>query len=722
MRVFDKRLLVISFFIFVLFLVFPRSVFADTTFNVNTTTDAVDNNPGDGLCRTDLGGNPCSLRAAIREANALGGGTTHRINLPAGTYLLTISGTDEDGDDTGDLDMTANINLVGENKTTTIIDGNNADAVIQLISGTSLISNVTVQHGNTPFSSGGGIYVTDGATLTLDNAILKNNTAYYYGGGLDVDGDATVTHTIITDNSALGDEGSDGGGIDIDGSLTLAYSTVSNNHSILGGGIGNYGTMALTNVTITGNDATTTGGGLYNTDGDATIVNVTISGNTAGGEGQELQLDQQVSLKNVILGPTASGDVCGGNIADIISNGHNISSDLSCGLSEPSDRTNTDPLLGSLADNGGSVKTMALLTGSPAIDTGTNTGCPDLDARGITRPQHNVCDMGAYEFELDYGSPTGPNLALASNGGSIAGFSGNFGDGWDVSFLIDDRTDLGWAGLENETTDQYVIVRLKDGVTHTINHVRLDPGATSGDLDEDGMKNFQIKVSTTDTDPGSFTTVFTGTAPETNALFDYSFSNVSAKYVMLFMSDNYGESYMEAAELEVYGPDGGGSGSGGPSVGAPVCNSSAPSNAPNLYKIVTSNSGTAKLLFTNIANATGYQVFYGYKPGDAKFGVNLPMGLSYTVNSLNPFTKYYFEVRAVNGCAGGPLSNWLSGVTGGAGAGETRKLKGPNAGHPKPSVSSPGATNSPLNTELPGAPSGNIFSGILNFFKHLLNI
>jgi len=58
----------------------------------------------------------------------------------------------------------------------------------------------------------------------------------------------------------------------------------------------------------------------------------------------------------------------------------------------------TNPLLGPLQNNGGQTQTHALLTGSPAIDAGTNTGCPTTDQRGIARPQGATCDIGAFEF------------------------------------------------------------------------------------------------------------------------------------------------------------------------------------------------------------------------------------------------------------------------------------------------------------------------------------
>ena len=59
-------------------------------FTVNFFHDAVDGIPGDGECDT-VPGPPvvCTLRAAIMEANALGGPDV--ITLPPGIYILDIS-------------------------------------------------------------------------------------------------------------------------------------------------------------------------------------------------------------------------------------------------------------------------------------------------------------------------------------------------------------------------------------------------------------------------------------------------------------------------------------------------------------------------------------------------------------------------------------------------------------------------------------------------------
>jgi hypothetical protein len=54
--------------------------------------------------------------------------------------------------------------------------------------------------------------------------------------------------------------------------------------------------------------------------------------------------------------------------------------------------------------NGGPVLTLNLAPGSPAIDNGTNTGCPAFDARGVARPYDGdgnlvaICDVGAVEY------------------------------------------------------------------------------------------------------------------------------------------------------------------------------------------------------------------------------------------------------------------------------------------------------------------------------------
>ena len=84
------------------------------TFTVDSQTDAVDASPGDGICATVVlpgEGVRCTLRAAIMEPNGLAG--SDQINLPGGTYRLTILGKNDDAAATGDLDITSELTIVG---------------------------------------------------------------------------------------------------------------------------------------------------------------------------------------------------------------------------------------------------------------------------------------------------------------------------------------------------------------------------------------------------------------------------------------------------------------------------------------------------------------------------------------------------------------------------------------------------------------------------------
>ena len=56
-----------------------------------------------------------------------------------------------------------------------------------------------------------------------------------------------------------------------------------------------------------------------------------------------------------------------------------------------------DALVAPLADNGGPTQTMALMSGSPAINTGTATGAPATDQRGL--PRFGAVDKGAFEVQ-----------------------------------------------------------------------------------------------------------------------------------------------------------------------------------------------------------------------------------------------------------------------------------------------------------------------------------
>jgi len=157
------------------------------------------------------------------------------------------------------------------------------------------------------------------------------------------------------------------------------------------------------------------------------------------------------------------------------------------------------------------------------------------------------------------------------------------------------------------------------------------------------------------------------------------------------------------------------------SAGAPTCGYSAPTDTINLYKIDTTET-SAMLYFTPIKDATSYQIFFGYKAGDKRFGGTFPSRpLPYTVDHLNPNTTYYFAVNGENNCAGGKLSNWLSATTGGSSESETSLTSPSPSPTPTGTETIGGNQPTPTPTPPPGGGSFNIFSWITNFLKQLFH-
>lgn len=409
----------------------------------------------------------CSLREAILAANtdtavdACPAGYGHdTISLPAQTYTLTIAGTGEDGDLTGDLDITADLTLNGSGAASTIINANGIDRVFHTLGNVQVtFTNLAIRGGNESTSGGGGLYnsgssvsldsvtvisntstegggIYNSGILTLTASTLMSNTASNRGGGLrnDFGGLATLSFANVLTNVATSNGGglystgalvvvnstiannrsnNDGGGLEIRDSsvsvtstLTLSNSTVSGNVSVTGGGGAQFRgsstsgpvVVVIVNTTFSGNSTGTSGGGGFrnNTDAQTTLTNVTIANNSAANNGGGLRNNSTLMVKNVLLANNPTGGNCDND--PFTSLGYNLSSDTSCAtsLNGPGDRNNISPLIGSLANNGGPTLTHAIPINSPASNAGTNVGCPATDQRGVTRDAH--CDIGAYEF------------------------------------------------------------------------------------------------------------------------------------------------------------------------------------------------------------------------------------------------------------------------------------------------------------------------------------
>ena len=225
------------------------------------------------------------------------------------------------------------------------------------------------------------------------------------------------------------------------------------------------GTLAATNCTFVANSATGgdgpfstmssaaggdgAGGGLFN-NSTATLVNLTFATNRAtGGAGSPghgsvpppgpnglalggaiCNSNGTVNLYNTILAGPSSGTNCWGTVLDY---GYNLSSDNSAGFYAAGSLNNTDPVLGPLDDYGGPTFTMALLTGSPAIDGGSTATAPATDQRGRTRPYGAAADIGAFESSAPFivkGSISGSTEVVIFNAGSTNIAVTNSGTYW----------------------------------------------------------------------------------------------------------------------------------------------------------------------------------------------------------------------------------------------------------------------------------------------------
>lgn len=324
-----------------------------------TVTKFDDSN--DDVCDED-----CSLREAIRAANAAAGPDT--ITLGSGVFSLTLSGANEDLATSGDLDITEPLTITGAGPGQTIIDGGAIDRIFQVISGPVVMADLTILNGNVLTGSGGGIL--NQAELFMFNTTLSGNHSHA-GGAVynEADGYLILDDSVVSSNVAT----ATGGAIFNQGVLDMINTVVASNTAASGGGIFNGGVLTFTNVTVNNNHSA----GIYSEpESVGDLANTIVAGN--------------------------SGSDCAGPIG---SSGFNLDSDDSCGLTATGDLTNTNPLLELLAESDGATL-YAPLPNSPVIDAGNDLNCPAFDQRGWARPADGdvdgsaLCDIGAYEAHV----------------------------------------------------------------------------------------------------------------------------------------------------------------------------------------------------------------------------------------------------------------------------------------------------------------------------------
>jgi fibronectin-binding autotransporter adhesin len=333
------------------------------------------------------------------------------------------------------------------NITTSTLSNDSAGAsgggICNATGGVVNVTNSTVS-SDTATSYAGGIYNAGGGALNVTNSMVSNDSAISGGGGIFSGGTLAISNTTLSL-----DQANYGGAIETSGvgnSLVVTNSTIVNNGANSGGAIYCGGASALTinASTLSGNTAAASGGAIYSFFGSGTvnISNSTLANNTAGTNGGAMLLysfggtitvTSSSITGNTATSTTGSPAYSGGiviksgagrlNLESTIVSGNSIASGNSdIAAANSAAVTTAYSAIGSttgftytpgpgdlpvganlnlqpLANNGGPTQTVALGSGSAAIDHGDPTTGLTSDQRGFARVFGPAPDIGAFEAQ-----------------------------------------------------------------------------------------------------------------------------------------------------------------------------------------------------------------------------------------------------------------------------------------------------------------------------------
>jgi len=226
-------------------------------------------------------------------------------------------------------------------------------------------------------------------------------------------------------------------------SLTIDSVEFTDNQASIGSAVASSAPVVVRNSTFQGNYATGFATAMFIDNTSVQTENVTVSGDTsmgafihvegAAGTGRFVHLSMANNTGSVGVGAyggasitlinsivTTSGtydlEVRTGGTVDAANSVHNVIGTMNGGGLVQGVNGNqvdvTNPLVGPLGDYGGSIRTLPLLPGSPALDAGTTAvGLPATDQRGLARV--GAPDVGAFESR-------GFVLSAASGGAQAA--------------------------------------------------------------------------------------------------------------------------------------------------------------------------------------------------------------------------------------------------------------------------------------------------------------
>lgn len=394
---------------------------------VDSTSDEVDSNPGDGDCESASGF--CTLRAAVQESNANPGAS--KITFSTGSpssFALARTGEGEDAASTGDLDVLDDLAIRGNGIESTIIDGLSQDRVFhvpQVAMDTIFeLSDLTVRGGDASSATsraGGGI--DSWGNTTIRRSAIDDNVAGY-GGGIFNRRDLRLIDSRVRDNLALlftgggggGRAGGIGGGVfgesSLDPTIEIIRSSIEGNYAdsaISGAEFLGSDSVLIEHSTFTGNTGAGFDRALQLTNSNAVLRHVTLVGDTGFGIGSTgAPVDVEIA-NSVVNGETAACTLTTNPAVTVVYSGNNASNDTTCGFSGASDIEGENlglmpaVLIGNFFVNPPDETSPLLDAADPAFCFG------GVDQVGTLRPLDSdsdgssVCELGAIEVpEPDY--------------------------------------------------------------------------------------------------------------------------------------------------------------------------------------------------------------------------------------------------------------------------------------------------------------------------------
>jgi hypothetical protein len=397
-----------------------------------------------------------SLRAAF--ASAADGDQVDLTGLTCGTISLTTGALVNSRPGTVEVRGS----LDGNDQPTLTIKGNHGDRIFSKTSGGLGLYSLAITAGAFNGAGGGGCIATQGGlrlddsvvsdcsvsttgiTKAIGGAIFAGGGVYMHrssviassahatgadsiGGAISSSGNIELQASTISGNSVTGDGShfARGGGIYAGRFFTSEYSTIADNRAEQGGGVfvfgGGSNRILLDNSTISGNEASSWAGGLMVAAAPLSLTfrSSTIAANRAPtGSFGGVYLTGTATLNSTIIANNSQGNGLqasdlGGATGTTVAGANNLI--LASSLAVPSGTLALDPKLGPLQDNGGATWTHALLTGSPAIDHGSNIGNRTRDQRmadvhhgdgptvthDFPRVVGMAADIGAFEYGAD---------------------------------------------------------------------------------------------------------------------------------------------------------------------------------------------------------------------------------------------------------------------------------------------------------------------------------